>query len=277
MKKKISSFLFSLTVLLTFMAAHAQAAVVSFDDLTLAADSYWNGADGSGGFISGDAYLLNDYNATYGSWSGFAYSNTTDTTTAGSANQFSAVTGGGVNGSANYGVGYDMLNMGSYGSHSSLSFMSVDYNTTLTGAYFTNTTYSYLSMLEGDDYAAKFGEGDWFKLSISGIDENGEYTGTVDHYLADFRSDDSSLWYIDNQWSWLDLSSLGAVIGLEFALSSSDSDQYGMNTPAYFAMDDLNGAAPVPLPAAVWFFGSGLAGMVCMRRRKSETGTAGRH
>jgi hypothetical protein len=146
-----------------------------------------------------------------------------------------------------------------------------DYATTISGAYFTNTTYAYLSMLEGDSFAKQFGgvtgdDEDYFKLIIKGIDEMGEYTGTVDFYLADFRFEDNSLDYIVDEWTWVDLTSLGDVIGLEFSLESSDAGDWGMNTPAYFAMDDLNA---VPVPAAVWLLGSGLLGLVGLRRRNN--------
>ena len=92
---------------LLLSVSFASADVVSFDDRSLASGSYWNGSDESAMFMSGDAVLTNGYNTTYGSWDGWAYSNMTDTTTPGYTNQFSAITGSGVNGSANYGVAYD--------------------------------------------------------------------------------------------------------------------------------------------------------------------------
>ena len=99
---------FSLILVAALIAAPAVYADVStFEDLTLASESYWNGLDLSGGFISGDAYFLNAYDSYYGSWDGWAYSNTTDTTTPGNSNQYSAITGIGVSGSSNYGVAYD--------------------------------------------------------------------------------------------------------------------------------------------------------------------------
>ena len=57
-------------------------------------------------------------------------------------------------------------------------------------------------------------------------------------------------------WEWVDLTSLGVVYGLEFELTSSDTGAYGMNTPAYFAMDDLE-STPCPFlpPSGCWAAG----------------------
>jgi len=82
-------------------------------------------------------------------------------------------------------------------------------------------------------------------LIIKGIDVNGDYTGTVDFYLADYRFDNNSEDYIIDNWTWVDLSLLGDVVGLEFSIDSSDKEAFGINTPAYFAMDNLN-AVPIP-------------------------------
>jgi hypothetical protein len=90
--KKMVFFLFLVWLL---ASPWARAAVIDFEDLALSAESYWNGSDGSGAFTSGGATLSNTYNAEWGSWDGFAYSNLTDTTTEGFAGQYSAVAGGG--------------------------------------------------------------------------------------------------------------------------------------------------------------------------------------
>ena len=125
----------------------------------------------------------------------------------------------------------------------------------VSGFYVTNSAYAYTSMQYGDSYARKFIYGDWFKLTITGVDAAGESTGSVDFYLADLRNDDFA--YIINTWRWVDLTSLGQVKRLEFALSSSDTGQWGMNTPAYFCLDNLGGTKPasedpiVPLPTGI--------------------------
>ena len=271
-------YLFILLAAMLVLTPVAGAAVATFDDLSLAPNSYWGGAgSGETGFTNGDAYFPHN-DGTY-SWDGFVYSNVNDTTTAGYTNQFAAYTGTDVSGSGNYMVSYVPLDWmtGTYEPvPQTVSLGAVtgeDYNTTISGAYFTNTTYAALSMLEGDSFAKKFGgtsgdDPDYFKLIISGIDEFGSYTGSVDFYLADFRFEDNSLDYIVDEWTWVDLSVLGNVIGLEFTLESSDAGAYGMNTPAYFAMDNLNGS-PVPIPAGIWLMGSGLLALVGLRRRRN--------
>ena len=102
--------------------------------------------------------------------------------------------------------------------------------------YVTNSTYAVLSMLNGDSFAKKFADGDWFKLTVTGYNKDGGQIGPVDFYLADYRNGKSD---IIQQWTKFDLTSLGAVNKLTFTLSSSDTGTYGMNTPAYFCMDDI--------------------------------------
>lgn len=249
MKNKLSVYLLAISSL-TATAGHA--AVIGFDDLALAPESYFNPA-GATTFTSGNADFTYNWNDTYNCcWSGFSYSNTTDTTTAGYTNQFSAITGGGVNGSANYGIS----NPGSSASR-------VDFGgaTIVEGAYFTNTTYAYLSMQDGDSFAKQFGLGDFFTLTVTGLDAFDSITNSVNISLAR----DANL--VD-AWIWNDLMPLGEVYALEFSLSSSDNGAFGMNTPAYFAMDNLTAVSAVPVPAAVWLFGSGLLGLVAVARRR---------
>jgi hypothetical protein len=222
--KKMVFFLFLVWLL---ASPWARAAVIDFEDLALSAESYWNGSDGSGAFTSGGATLSNTYNAEWGSWDGFAYSNLTDTTTEGFAGQYSAVAGGGALNADTYVIGYCSAFATS---PPTVTFSSAQ---TVTGAYVTNNTYAYYSMLKGDQFAKQFEEGDWFRLTITGKDASGDVTGTVDFNLATGTN-------ILNTWEWVDLRSLGTVKSLEFSLSSSDTGEYGMNTPAYFAMDFLN-------------------------------------
>jgi hypothetical protein len=63
---------------------------------------------------------------------------------------------------------------------------------------------------------------------------------SVDFYLADYRDSIAANDYIVRDWRWVDLQPLGVVDSLEFHLSSTDTaGGFGMNNPAYFAMDNF--------------------------------------
>lgn len=246
-------------VLAFAFAGVAGADIANFDDLDLAPESYWNGSDQSGGFASGSAYFYNNYDSTYGSWDGFAYSDITDTALSGWAAQYNAITGVGQNGSANYGI--------SYVGWAELPVITLDTAGVVDGLYVTNNNYAYYSMLDGDAYAKKFGgssgdDEDWFLLTIAGKDVDGAATDTVDFYLADYRFADNGEDYIVNTWEYVDLSSLGVVKNLEFNLSSSDVGDFGMNTPAYFALDTV-----IPEPSTMSMLA--LGSLLISKRKKS--------
>jgi len=240
------------------MGGAALASIADFDDLSLPGESYWNGSDGSGGFVSGTAYFSNNYDATWGSWDGFSYSNITDTATEGWAGQFNAITGGGQNGSANYAVGYV-----GWSGPPTITLNNVGI---VDGLYVTNGNYAYYSMLNGDAFAKKFGgasgdDEDWFLLTIVGRDAAGQAAEPITFYLADYRLADNGQDYIVDAWRYVDLTSLGPVKTLEFTLSSSDVGSWGMNTPASFVIDSV-----VPEPATVVLLAIG--GLVLSRRKR---------
>lgn len=221
----------------------------TFENLELADESYWNGTDDSGSFISGGYLFENGHQAyDYGTYIydycyGFFYTNRTATTYTGDAlnEQYNSAVGHGADGSSNYAT----YNLNLFDDPKGVEVLGEPQ--TISGCYLTNNAYAYLSMKNGENYTKKFEQGDWFKLTITGLNANGETTGTVDFYLADLRSENESEHYILNEWKWCDLSSLGEVKRLEFTMSSTDNDpQWGMNTPAYFCMDNLGVTAPVP-------------------------------
>ncbi|GEM_PF-367676 len=222
--------------------------ISDFENLTLGKDSYWNGSDGTGGFDSHLAHFPNDYNDASESWSGWAYSNMANDSTPGYTNQYSAITAAGVDtlqsGGKNYGVSFVPTNWMTYETLPvSLNFIENSKHE-VKGFYVTNSTYASLSMEQGDAFAKKFGgidgnDPDWFKLSVWGL-KNGIETDTVEFFLADYRFDDNTKDYIIKSWQWVELSTLGKIDSLMFTLSSSDVGMWGMNTPAYFCVDNIN-------------------------------------
>ena len=94
-------------------------------------------------------------------------------------------------------------------------------------------------MRDGDAFARKFHNGDWFKLTVYGYSGGSIKPDSVSAYLADFLFPDPTMNYILNSWQWVDLLPLGNVDSLQFNLSSTDNGTYGMNTPAYFCMDNF--------------------------------------
>lgn len=242
------------TTLLLSGASQA-ATVASFDDLPLAPDSYFK-PNATTTFQSGGASFHHDYTEFFPGccWNGWSYSNKTDTSTPGFFNEASAITGGGVNGSANYGVAF----LG----EARISFAAP---TSLAGAWFTNTTYAYLAMKNGDDgndpafVKGPFGPGDFFKLTVQGRNAADEVVMSLDILLADGAD-------VLDEWRWVELEDLGAVSALTFFVSSSDSGAFGVNTPTYFAMDDLTA---VPLPPAAWLTLPGLLVLGARARRST--------
>ena len=211
-----------------------------FENLNLKAGSFKNGSDGAGGFTSGGFRFLNSYLPEWYSWSGFAVSAVTDNQLKGWENQYCAIPGRGALNTSSYAVSYVF-------DKSVVEFPE----TVVTGFYVTNNTYTYWSMKEGDFFSKKFGgvsgkDPDWFKLTVTGIRKNGETAGTFDFYLADYRSESPLQDYIVNDWKWIGLASFGPVVKLNFTLSSSDNGDWGMNTPAYFCLDQLNHTDQAP-------------------------------
>ncbi len=192
------------------------------------------------------------------SWNSFTYSSVNDTTTAGWGNQYAV-----------YGDGMGMGDTGSYAvyyNQTAMPIVTLPVATAVRGFYVNNTTYAALDMLNGSGFSRAFttASNDWFKLTIEGFDGANASQGTVDFLLADYTG---TTGLIVDDWAFVNLSGLGAnVKSLGFSLSSTDNSGGYMNTPAYFAMDDLTVAA-IPEPGTIVLMLSGFGGMVLFRRR----------
>ena len=242
-----------LLTLATAVVANANAQYVeNFETPILAADTAWYGqdqiTDGDTIYSNGPIDFELNYNSGFGSFTGWAVSSETDNVTPGYGNQFAATTGEGAESSSQYGICY----VASWANNRLfLTTPSLFYEMKI-----TNTTYAYQSMLNGDSYGKKFGEDtsatgvidgtngeDWFLLTIYALGADSLHNGdSINYYLADYRFANDSEDYIIDTWETIDLTSLNgnSPIGLDFVLNSSDTTGgLGMNTPAYFAIDDL--------------------------------------
>jgi hypothetical protein len=243
----------------------ARALTVGFEDVGASLPSQ-SAVNDSGGFESGGAgfnNLFQDFGGGFTSWAGFAYSNVQDATTPGVFNQYAAWPGGGAGGSATYAVGFQDFFVPL---EPRITFAS---DVAVQSVRIANTTYAALSMKMGDSFAKKFGgvagdDPDFFRLTIRGLDAGGQETASLEFYLADYRSADAASDFVLETWALVDLSSLGVVRSLSFGLESSDVGPFGINTPTYFALDDL---VAVPEPGSLLLLVAGLAGLATARRR----------
>ena len=258
---------------LSFIGPCAIAAVIDFDSLSLAPNTFdfppdadTLGGTGSQAPWTVGAATFNRYvDDEFASWGGFTFANGADSTTAGFSNQQSVVTGAAFSGS-NFGLGY-------YDTFTpitpTITFSAGHYPVSL---QVTNTTYAALYMQSGldgfvDNPDNRFGgpsgsDPDFFLLSINGFDGANASTGIIDFYLADYRFANAADDYIRTLWNLIDLTPLGSTTEkLTFTLTSSDPF-----APSYFAIDNLISA---PEPTRSLLAGIALVFVLTRRRRHS--------
>ena len=152
-----------------FVATTISGQNADFESIILVNESYWNGSDYSGTtngvglfdttITDGFHEFSNQYDTTWGAswgfWSGWAFSNQTADTTSGLPGQYSSYAGGAYNGS-NYAIGQDGSEIILAGGVSPELLI-------------TNVNYAAYSMLNGDSFGKEFG---------SQYDANGSVDGT---------------------------------------------------------------------------------------------------
>ena len=256
-------------------ASTAGSVTVDFEDLGVPASGFVND---SGGFESRGASFNNEFTdyGNFTAWSGWSYSNRGSTIDGGVppndffGYQYDSTTGGdATTGSGLFGVAFGD---GAYVDLPETAGASAF------SAKFTNTAYTVLSILNGDSFAKKFGgtsgnDADFLLLTITGFDglgATGDAIGSVPFYLADYRFDDNALDDVVRDWETVDLSTLIGASSLGFSFASSDVGDFGINTPTYFAMDDLAisfASVAVPEPATAGMLALGLFGIAAIARR----------
>jgi len=227
---------FILTSLLFTLCFKGSAQQISdFESFSVNASGINNGSDNSGGFQNSGILFPNYYNNEFMYWTGFAISTKTDTTTIGFTNQYSSFSGSSFSGTK-FGIGFASPPI-------SLKNSETIVQKKLRSFRYTNNTYAALSMRNGDAFSKKFGgvsgnDPDYFKLKVLNY-FNGVVTDTVSFYLADFRFLDNSQDYIVKNWQFAQTNFVNPFDSIQFELTSSDNGQFGMNTPAYFCLDDV--------------------------------------
>ncbi len=141
---------------------------------------------------------------------------------------------GGHAGSKMFGIVYEAQG---FGTPPALSF-PVNEERTIESLWVANSTYTALTIERGNEYTNPLEEtGGWFKVTIRGIRLSGASAGSVDFYLADFRTPQSP--GLIREWTQISLAGLGDIHKLEFTFSGSDMGDYGLNTPSYCCIDDI--------------------------------------
>lgn len=178
------------------------------------------------------------------SWEGFTISKSADTTLAHATfypnYQWSCMAGGGIDGEGEpFIVGYyseyieDVM-----GIHA--CEISFEKESVVAGVYICGTTYTAKSILENGAYTRKFGTGDYCTLTAHGLDAEGNDNGrSITYYIADYRDTDSTKWTLNKGWEWMPLEELGEVKGVYFTMTTTDINEFGSNTPLYFAIDKM--------------------------------------
>ena len=116
------------------------------------------------------------------------------------------------------------------------------------GVYVCNSPWGYYGCTEGDGFARPLTqEGDYYKVTFHGVNIDNKTSTSVDFYLAEYLHNDRNSDgiineadnYVNDHWSWCDLTPLGNVDIIYITMDSSDKSDYGMNTSSIVCIDGL--------------------------------------
>lgn len=105
------------------------------------------------------------------------------------------------------------------------------------GVYVALSNWPSQNIIYGDDFTRRFTTGDSLKLIVHGV--NGDTESSIEYNFADYSDTNEANHYMQSDWQWVDLSTLGEVTSIYFTMKSTDSGQFGDNTAAYFNIDRL--------------------------------------
>lgn len=174
------------------------------------------------------------------SWEGFTLSKVSQDT----ANVFGCVANGGLAGVATpYIIGYySEWVTESQGFSSNIILFDQEYYPEY--VYICQNSNTMEAIANGNVFNARpFTENDTLALIISALNSSLEETQSLTYYLAvDGKK--------NNGWVKVPLTALGKTSGLSFRMTTTDTGDFGSNTPLYFALDALtiSTAQPTALP-----------------------------
>ncbi len=230
MKRTITLLAFAFGV----FTAKAQSFIADFEGFSLGANSAYSSTT-SVPFQTTNAIFPYNWDTGFSFWSsGFAYTNKYDSATAGAGNLYGVKTLKGYNSSNTYVVVQPRAVMKLKGPYD-----------TFDGFYITNTTYAYKSMKLGDNFAKKFGgvsgnDPDFFKVTVKGYFQGIMKPDSTVFFLANYTYTNNALDYIVNTWQYVNTTILGQVDSVRFFMYSTDYSGNFMNTPAFFAIDNVS-------------------------------------
>lgn len=213
-------------------------------ELNYNSDNVWEGVSTNNNFQS--QYMVFNHEGEIGNygllWNGFTPARVSTTTeqTNWIANQFQIMTGGGVDGLGTPYIVAFWDNQENKSTPIQDRSCRITYCKTLTSAptvfapmyvYVQNTAYAYYTMKNGSAYSQPFTNDDYLILTAHGVKVDGTEVQT--HIWLASEGE-----YL-NEWTQFDLRSLGEIYTLYFTMRGSDTGQWGLNTPSYFALDKL--------------------------------------
>ncbi len=211
--------------------------VVDFEELTLEPNTHWSTSERTGSFQSSYLTLYSHYDEDYPEYpylEGFVYTNETDADTYALTN-YSAAVGHGNENSSNYVNCY----MGWYNTSAIKIDTEHSVDFTNRGAYFCLPTY--VSKYIGDENGSFAENHYYYSVKITAFAGETEVANR-EIVMADFREDAN---YKMDEWTFVDLSWIANADSLYFeAVGNDTAGGFGVNTPAYFCMDDFGIQAP---------------------------------
>lgn len=198
-------------------------------------ESFMKDDEWSGKFYDGELFSAADGNARFGtnyssssygdSWGGFSLSgNFTQTAPESGYPQFSVWAAGGANGTKRCAVGYNSAYDG--GPVYALPTIEFDEAVTMRYCYLANTavTYTYQpTAVEASDY--------YYKVTVEGS-LKGVATGSAECTLVSGGKPVAD-------WVKVDLTTLGEVDKVVFAVDSNERNAQGLLVPAFFGLDEI--------------------------------------